>query len=148
MHALLLSIFCSLTLAATLSIVGVMLADRWLKLRGVTIVEGGRHYLAIVYGLLAGVPLGGWLGMTFVARLIEGSGGRLGTIIVALIAATGGALFAGVPGFMAGYRLAEALGVSNGILVRPFWAFLRFAVPAAIVGAMGGFWFGWSGCHG
>lgn len=146
MHARMLGIWIAITLAAVLTFVGFVVADRWLKLRGVT-VERGRYRRSWLIGAVVGVPLGFWLGLSIGTRWIAGDAGRLGTIVIACVAALGGAAALGIAGFNLGLRLAVAFGVSNGILVRPFWALLRVALPAAIVGAIAGFWFGWTGCR-
>ena len=147
MHLLLVAIFCSLTLAALVGLGGIPLIDRWLKIRGVTIVEGGRHYLAFIYAMLIGAPLGAWCGWTMTWRLAVAPASTVSAASVATVAALGGLMLGGVAGFYLGYRLAEWLEVPNGILVRATWSFTRVAIPLGIVGAVVAFWFGWTGCR-
>jgi hypothetical protein len=49
------------------------------------------------------------------------------------------ALLAGLSGWIAGIRRAEARGVSNYAGERAAWGFAWYALPALIAGAVGGF---------
>lgn len=103
-----------------------------LYLRRVSEHEGRRGFLAILYGIITGTPLGFYGGFTLAQSCLgaESVGQRAALSgLVSLLGAS--AAFAAT--FIGGYRLAEARRVTNYAGERGAWALFYFALPITLV---------------
>lgn len=125
---------------------GIIVSYGILYLRRVSEHEGRRGFLAILYGIIGGAPLGFYGGFTLTQACL-GAESIWQRAALSGLASLAGATIAFVGSIIGGYRLAEARRVTNYAGERGAWAFFYFALPITFVVAAAAFaatWFGLS----
>jgi hypothetical protein len=103
-----------------------------LYLRRVSEHEGRRGFLAILYGIIGGAPLGFYGGFTLAQSCLGAESIWQRATLSGLVSLLGASV-ALIVTFIGGYRLAEARRVTNYAGERGAWALFYFALPITLI---------------
>lgn len=128
----LISILGGLAVVPLAIALGIAITYGILYLRRVSEHEGRRGFLAILYGIVAGAPLGFYFGFTL-ARSCLGAESVWKRAALSGLASLLGASIALVVSFIAGYRIAESRRVTNYAGERGAWTLFYIALPFTLL---------------
>jgi hypothetical protein len=128
----LVSILGGLAVVPVAIALGIAISYGILYLRRVSEHEGRRGFLAILYGIIVGAPLGFYGGFTL-AQSCLGTESVWQRATLSGLASLLGSSITIVATFIGGYRLAEARRGTNYAGERGAWALFYFTLPITLI---------------
>ena len=130
--ATLVSVLGGLAIVPVAIALSIVICYGILYLRRVSEHEGRRGFLAILYGIIFGAPLGFYGGFT-AAQSCLGAESVWQRATLSGLASLLGSSITIVATFIGGYRLAEARRVTNYAGERGAWALFYFTLPITLI---------------